>query len=191
MSVGRGRTRPPSLAGRAARWALVMLAIVASAPAAVAGAADEYAVKAAFLFNFTRFVEWPAAAFDGPDAPFRICVFGEDPFGPRLEALSRRQVGERPIAVVRDPPADALAGCQIAYLGTGTPVAVQADAAAGGAPMTLAVASGRGFAASGGMFGLVTEGGRVRLQVNLQQVRRSPLRVSAKLLEVAEARGVR
>jgi hypothetical protein len=84
-----------------------------------------------------------------------------------------------------------LAGCQIAYLGTGTPAAVQAGATGGGAPMTLAVASGRGFAASGGMFGLVTDGGRVRLQVNLQQVRRSPLRVSAKLLEVAEARGAR
>ena len=160
----------------------------AGAAGARATAADEFALKAAFLYHFTRFVEWPATAFAGPAAPFRICVFGTDPFGTRLDALARRRVGERAIEIARPGTRDDLPGCQIAYLGDDTPADIEAAAAGRSSPGTLTVASNAAFARRGGMVALVTGSGRVRLHVNLASVRESPLRFSAKLLEVAEVR---
>jgi hypothetical protein len=168
--------------------ALALLSVSLVGTARASGGADEFALKAAFLFNFTRFVEWPAEAFPGEGDAFRICVFGTDPFGDRLEALTRRQVGERPIEVTRPATVAELPRCQIAYLGEGTPDAVEAAATANTAPSTLSVASSAAFARDGGMVALVTTGGRVKLHINLASIRQSPLRFSAKLLEVSEVR---
>jgi len=87
----RGR-RAPSLgirwsAHRLAALMLVVLAIAPSAPLARAQASppSEYQVKAAFLFNFAKFVDWPPASFASPQAPFSICLLGKDPFGPAID----------------------------------------------------------------------------------------------------------
>lgn len=178
----------PKAASPGALLAILLLALAPMPAARASAAADEYALKAAFLFNFTRFVEWPADVFPGADGSFRICVFGTDPFGTRLDALTRRRVGTRPIEVTRPSALSDLARCQIAYLGTGTPEAIEAAATGNAAPATLTVASDAGFARDGGIVALVTAGGRVKLHVNLASIRRSPLRFSAKLLEVAEVR---
>jgi hypothetical protein len=151
-------------------------------------AVDEYALKAAFLYNFTRFVEWPAEAFESADSPFRICVLGTDPFGTRLEALRSRRVGTRAIVIERPHDAAALTQCQIAYVAADSPPALRRGALAAGTMHTLTVASERGFAREGGMVALVTGRGRVQLHVNLEVIQRSPLKFSAKLLEVAEVR---
>ncbi|WP_461060855.1 YfiR family protein [Silanimonas algicola] len=168
--------------------AIVLLAATLLPAAAVRAATDEYSLKAAFLFNFTRFVEWPTEAFARAGAPFQICVYGDDPFDDRLDALARRRVGERSITITRPTSAAALPRCQIAYFGDGTPADVEAAAVGDAAPTTLTVASDARFAREGGMVALVTSSGRVRLHVNLDSIRRSPLRVSAKLLEVSEVR---
>jgi hypothetical protein len=166
---------------------LVLLLALLLAPRALGHrtAADEYALKAAFLFNFTRFVEWPAHAFEGDASPFRICVFGTDPFRERLDALDMRTVGPRPIELQRPASDTTLRECHIAYLAADTPASVRAQARAATAPTTLTVSSDTTLLDEGGMIALVTEQGRVRLHVNLATVRESPLRVSAKLLEVA------
>lgn len=169
------------LAGLALGLGVVLLPNAAQADGA---AVDEYALKAAFLFNFTRFVEWPDDAFESADSPFRICVLGTDPFGARLDALASRRVGGRAIAIERDVLPERLPRCQIAYFGADTAATLRdADA-----PRTLTVASGRGFARDGGMVALVTGRGRVQLHVNLASIQRSALKFSAKLLEVAEVR---
>lgn len=167
--------------------ASLLLALLVT-PARASSPADEYALKAAFLFNFTRFVEWPAEAFAQPDDAFRICVYGTDPFGARLDALARRRVGERAIEITRPEGVADLPRCQIAYLGDGTPREVETAALGHTAPTTLTVSSEPSFAREGGMVALVTDRGRVKLHINLASIRRSPLRFSAKLLEVSEVR---
>lgn len=149
---------------------------------------DEFALKAAFLFNFTRFVEWPDSAFEAADSPFRICVLGRDPFGPRLEALRSRRVGGRPIAIDHPRDVEALRRCQIAYFGADSPATLRSGAFGDAAPLTLTVASERAFAREGGMVALVTGRSRVQLHVNLMVIRGSSLKFSARLLEVAEVR---
>lgn len=178
----------PRSASPGAMVVAALLALTFLPAAHASGAADEYALKAAFLYNFTRFVDWPPDAFPSGDGAFRICVFGTDPFGARLDALARRQVGTRPIEIARPSALAELPRCQIAYLGVGTPDAIEAAAIGNAAPTTLTVASDAAFAREGGMVALVTVSGRVKLHVNLASIRRSPLRFSAKLLEVSEVR---
>lgn len=149
---------------------------------------DEFTLKAAFLFNFTRFVRWPDSTFESADSPFRICVAGTDPFGARLDALAERRVGERRIEIDRPSEAAALRRCQIIYLGDAAPALLSAKALSNEAATSLTVSSEARFAREGGMIALVTNGGRVRLHVNLDSLRKSKLQVSAKLLEVAERR---
>lgn len=188
MSAGSTTTTRRGWRIGAAAWALLF--VVASGPVAPAPrTTDADTLRAALLFNFTRFVEWPADAFARGQADFRICVYGSDPFGARLDALRERRVGERPIDIAYPRTADELDRCQIAYLGAQAPGQVVSAAISGGAPRTLFVSSEASFVDAGGMFALVAGGGRVRLQVNLATVRTSPLRISAKLLEVAERRG--
>lgn len=172
----------------AALVACLGFVLLPASAGAAADAVDEYALKAAFLYNFTRFVEWPDSAFDAPDSPFRICVLGSDPFGTRLDALANRRVGQRPIMIERQRPPGDLRRCQIAYFGEDAPVETRGKAVDGAAPLTLTVASERFFAREGGMVSLVTGRGRVQLHVNLQVIQASPLKFSAKLLEVAEVR---
>lgn len=177
-------------------WRLIALILLLAGSAALprsvvaqAGSnVDEYTLKAAFLFNFTRFVQWPETAFDSPDSPFRICVLGTDPFGARLDALTQRRVGERRIEIDRQREPAALRRCQITYVGDAVPALISAEALNENGGPTLTVSSDARFARDGGMVALVTVGGRVRLHVNLDALRESPLQVSAKLLEVAETR---
>lgn len=165
-----------------------LLAVPASASAQLAPDVDEYTLKTAFLFNFTRFVQWPESAFEAADSPFRICVVGTDPFGPRLDSLQQRRVGERRIEVDRPSEPAALQRCQITYLGEDVPDSIRAATINDEAVQMLTVASDARFAREGGMIALVTSSGRVRLHVNLDSLRKSKLQVSAKLLEVAERR---
>src|SRR5687767_14190823 len=92
----------------------LLLGLVLVAPGFGAAGPSEYQVKAVFLFNFSRFVEWPASAFPSVDAPFVLGVFGTDPFGTDLdEVIKGEVVNGRPLVVRRvHTPAEA-AGCQI------------------------------------------------------------------------------
>src|ERR1700756_4784994 len=80
--------RPPrARRARVSRFvsATIFLVSVAGFPVSTRSDTLEYAVKAAYLYKFTPFVEWPASAFAGPGSPFNVCVLGDDPFGPALD----------------------------------------------------------------------------------------------------------
>src|SRR5687767_3666862 len=71
-------------------------------PGVVRAQTDEYELKAAFLYNFTQFVQWPESAFSAPDTPFQLCLVGEDPFGRILdETVTSEFVNQHPIVVRR------------------------------------------------------------------------------------------
>src|SRR6478672_13263637 len=78
--------------------------------------ASEYQVKAAYLFNFGQFVEWPAQAWSSPSAPFQICLVGKDPFGTTLDDVTRGEaLGGHPLMVRHIASAGDVAGCQILF----------------------------------------------------------------------------
>ena len=159
--------------------------LVASAPAAAQPPdSGENAVKAAFLYNFTKFVEWPANAFEGTSSPFRVCVFADGGFRRELEAmLGGESVGARRVMVSVEPRD--VRGCHVAYFGAGA-----AERAAQVLPSlrqmpVLTVGEGSRFFEQGGLIAFALDQNRVRFDVNKTAMDRSGLVVSSKLLRVA------
>ena len=94
-----------------------LLGVIQPQVRAQAPAFDEYQVKAAFLFNFAKFVEWPPDAFTSADEPIGICVLGQNPFGSVLEETVRGKVVANRTFVVRQiPDAQHVSGCHIVFM---------------------------------------------------------------------------
>ncbi len=149
-----------------------------------AQAIDEYRVKAAFLYNFAKFVEWPPDAFKSPADPITICVLG-NPFGDRLTAtINGKQIDERRLVVRELPDAAKASGCQILFV-AGEKKRGDLLGQVKMSPV-LTVGETGGFAAAGGVVAFKLEDGRVRLQINVFAADRARLRISSKLLSLAE-----
>lgn len=166
----------------------VLAALLVSAPALPAP--GEYQVKAVFLFNFARFVEWPPMTFESANAPFALCVYGEDPFGADLDTVVRGELaGGRPMVVRRMSDPRNLAQCQIVFIGGGADRAIEGVVAALDRRATLTVSDIEGSAARGAMVRMMTVNGKIRLRINIDAVRDAHLTVSSNLLRAAEVVG--
>ena len=146
----------------------------------------EYAVKATYLYKLAPFIDWPPGAFASPNAPFPICVVGEDPFDDFLaHAIAGRAFGTHPFVVRR---LDALTGdadCRIAYIGRlHSQNMEQALAAVQGRPV-LTVTDSDTMADNGSIMQFVIEGGRVRFDIDNAAAARNHLSISSKLLSLA------
>jgi hypothetical protein len=146
-------------------------------------APSEYEVKAAFLYNFLSFVDWPDGAV--PAGTFTIAVVGRDPFGAVLDdVVSGEQHEGRRIVVRRVARARDADGAQIAFLGVTDAQLAGALADLAGKPV-LTVGEGRDFAKRGGIIQLRMQGGRVRFDVNARAATVSGLKISSHLLKLA------
>jgi hypothetical protein len=146
----------------------------------------EYPVKLAFLYNFSKFVEWPPNSYRDPGAPLSICIVGEDPFSPELEIeLRTRKVGGHPVEVRRLRQSDLLSACHIIFI----PVTEknQADRIVNGlkGSSTLIVGEIEGFALQGGIINFTVEDNRLHFEVNMLAAERAGLKISSKLLSLA------
>lgn len=169
-------------------WPALALGVFLSAttPAILAEVRRPEEVKAAFLFNFAQFVEWPTNTFASAEAPFVIGIVGEDPFGEVLESIVRGEsVRGRPLQIRRFRRSRDIAGCHILYLSPSEDRRT-AEILAGvrGRPI-LTVGEGDNFIASGGIMQFVTER-RIRLRINLERAREAGLTISSKLLRLCE-----
>jgi hypothetical protein len=165
---------------RFSRLLPLVLCIALAPGAAHALDATEYQVKAAYLYNFTRFIEWP-----GTDGAFRVCVLGSDPFGEALAPLAQRTRDGR--AIVLSYPSSAREGraCNLLYIAPSEAAREAAILAAlAGAPV-LTISSLPGFVERGGGIGFVLDGSHVRFAINRAACKRHSLTCSAKLLEAA------
>jgi hypothetical protein len=169
------------------RAACLLLAVLGVAPALLAATADpsvEYGVKAAFLYNFTKFVDWPSGAGQGDLA---LCVFGEDPFGRSLEILAQGERLEGRRLVVRHPAAlGELKACHVLFVSRSERGRTREILAGLGDAPVLTVADLDGFLDQGGMIGLVVEENKVRFQIRQDVAERCRLRISSKLLSLAK-----
>jgi hypothetical protein len=145
----------------------------------------EYQVKAAYLLNFTRYVDWPPSVFADTDAPLTLCVVGRDPFGEVLErTIAGRHTAGRPLRILRpDRPAGDV--CHVTFFGETTPPTREAWIAALEHEPTLTVGDGGDFARSGGMIGFVIRGETVRFEINVEAVRSAGLQISSRVLTLA------
>lgn len=146
---------------------------------------SEYDVEAAYLYNFGKFVRWPADALDGVRS-FDICVLGRDPFGGALEKLTANdQINGMPIRKRVIAHVSEASGCAIVYI---------ADSESPNLERILAALNGKGqllvsglphFAEAGGTIQFIIEDNRVRFAVNLDSAAKNRLTLSSELLKVA------
>jgi hypothetical protein len=170
-----------TLRAAAALLAAVLVAALAIA-SAWAGDVQEYEVKAAYLFNFARFAEWPAGK---DDSPLQLCLIGHDDFGAPLAALEGKVVQNRPLHVKRTDSVDDLTGCHILFVGQSEARHVGIILVAVEASPMLTVSDIDGFAQNGGMVGLQVVDQRVQFDVNLGALRKSNIRLPAQVLKLA------
>jgi hypothetical protein len=172
---------------RALGLALFSALLLASAHAATP---SEYQVKAVFLYNFSRFVEWPETAFADPKSPFVVGVFGFDPFGADLdEAVRGESVRGHPLVVRRVRNAAEVADCQILFIHHSERERVAEVLAAVDNRSILTVSDMENAAKLGVMIRFVTEKGRIRMRINADSARAARLTISSNLLRSAEIVG--
>ena len=178
-------------AGRGRRWlrgalAIVFGAVIGLACAANAPETQEYRLKAVFLFNFSRFVDWPEAAFASADQPLAICVLGEDPFDSYLdEAVRGEKVDSRTLIVRRYRNAEGIDACQVLYIGRSEAARLDEIEERCRRHAILSVSDLANFDERGGMIGFVTESNHVRLRINVAAAKAAGLTISSKLLRAA------
>src|SRR5581483_7597231 len=166
---------------------LALWAILSAQPAPPVRAASqptEYDVKAAYLLNFTRFIEWPPNAFADPTAPFAICILGRDPFGSVLEEIVKGEsAGGRRIVIQHPAQLPAPQTCQIVFVTAGEKDVARVVAGLG--PGVLTVGEGAAFVHEGGIAAFVLENRRVRFDISQARAEQASLKISSRLLNVA------
>lgn len=162
--------------------AMLVLAFTGwGAPDSAAAKMDEYQAKAAFLYSFLKFVQWPSA-----DEPLTVAVLGEDPFDWRLdEVMKGRSANGREIVVKRIRASDDLTRYQVVFVSASeAPRVADIVARARRAPV-LTVGETSTFVEDGGMVRLFVDGDRIRFQIGVDAVQQARLKVSAQLLSLA------
>jgi hypothetical protein len=153
-------------------------------PAQTAEPLSDYQVKAAFLLNFTKFIEWPTEAFEDAASPLAICVLGEDPFDGTLDQLvAGEMVDGRKLVVKRMKKPPALKACQVLFVSS-----AERDVSSivsGLGPGVLTVGDSSQFLREGGIITFVVSDRRVHFDISQPAASRARLTLSARLLGVA------
>jgi hypothetical protein len=177
--------RWPGWFGGGARVACLLLSGLVCA-AAEERTTVEYQVKAAFLFNFAKFIEWPPEAFANEEAPIQVCVFRYDPFGASLDGIVKGKIiNQRKLAVRRVNVAGELSGCQLVFIGEKEEKGLGEVLSSVNGNSVLVVGETEGFAERGGGIQFFLEDQRLRFAVNVDVLQRARLSVSSKLLVLA------
>lgn len=148
--------------------------------------AGEYELKAAMLYNLTRFVEWPPSAYADPHAPTVLCILGRDPFGDSLASLAANQNAEgRPMQIRHIPNDKGFHGCHVVYISSSERKTMAAILSTLKGSSVLTVGEMTQFASRGGMiqFSLVEK--QVRFEINLDATSAADLKISSRLLVLA------
>ncbi len=146
---------------------------------------SEYAVEAAYLFNFGKFVRLTSDASAHPQT-FDICIVGEDPLGRTLDDLTaNEQLDSKPVRIIRLKGAVEARGCAITYIHASQANRITADLDGLKGYPVLTVSDAATFLQDGGMIQFVIVNNHVRFAVNLAAVRAAQLTLSSELLRVA------
>jgi hypothetical protein len=187
--VRKNRMETPTASPHAwAKAAVVLLLITAALQAGGDGAPiGEYQLKAVFLFNFAKFVEWPAQAFADAHDPFTICVLGDNPFGPSLDdAVRGKTVANRPITIHLISTAQQARTCQILFVSASERKRMRGILEALKICSVLTVGDTDDFTANGGIVQFRVNDARVRIEIDAEAAGRANLRISSQLLSLAD-----
>ena len=165
-------------------WMSVVLAAV-SGPAQDSQP-SEYQIKAAFLFNFAKFVQWPPAAFAEPTSPIVFGVLGDNPFHEDLaRTIQNKRIDEHPLVIREFHALSEAKNCHILFISASEKSRLPEIMAALKGAGVLTVSETDDFIESGGMINFVQAGTKLRFQINQESAVKAGLKISSKLLILA------
>ena len=173
---------------RATALALALIAALVLTPhRGHAEPVGEYSVKAAFLLNFARLVQWPGSAFKDLTAPLVVGFLGADAFeAARAAGIQKKRVGDRPVEIRRIFTASEAARCHLVFLSNGNRTRPESLLEKTRESSVLTVGEMEGFAQKGGIINFYREGKKVRFEVNTGAAQQAGLRISSRLLGLAK-----
>lgn len=176
---------------RCGRWAAAVLVLIIWLPGARAQGADggenlADRVKAAFIFKFANYVEWPADTFSAADAPIRIAVMGADPLAAELATMVvGRTVQGRPLAIRRMAAGESIAGVHVIFIGAAQAPGLRRVMEESPTQSTLVVTDFQGALELGSMINFVLVERRLKFEIALDTAEKRRLKLSSRLLAVA------
>jgi len=169
----------------------ILLLLASNAPHA--GAEDdmtgEYLVKAAFLYNFAKFVEWPNEAFPDARSPISLCILGDDPFGAALETIRGKAVRGRKLVIKKYTQIENIQTCHILFISSSERDRLNQVLDLLKTSNVLTVGDIEKFANKGGVVNLIKIGNKIKFEINVAKAREAGLKISSKLLKLAKIVG--
>lgn len=139
-------------------------------------------IKAVYLYNFIKFISWPASE---NQTEFNLCIIGDDPVNEKLLSLNSRPVQNFNLHVAQITQANDENNCQVIFIGESEKKFVSNILSFYAEKPTLTISSVEDFVTKGGIIGFITLGNIIRFDINLKQARETQLSISSKLLELA------
>ena len=168
-------------------WCCGLLFLGLLALPAQAQVSKEYQLKAAFLYNFAKFVEWPAARFESPAAPLVIGVFGKSPFGEELQNIVRnRKINGRDIVIKQVETVTEARGAHLLFFSAAEDARTRTILGELQGAGVLTVGETEQFSQLGGMIHFLLEGDKVRFDINMDSTGQTGLKISAQLQKLAK-----
>lgn len=163
-------------------WALFLAVFTARLPVLCASVLTEYEVKAAFLYQFTKFIEWPGG---NPSGNFGLCIMGNDPFGKILNELDNEPVGGQKVEVRRIRGPEDADGCRMIFISPSEADRMSRILNGLKKSPVLTVSEVSGFLQDGGIINFVKQGNKIRFEINLKDAEKAGIKISSKLLSLA------
>jgi len=147
---------------------------------------NEYLIKAAFLYNFAKFVDWPHEKFEEPSSPINLYILGEDPFGLAIDYIVGKTAQGRSFLIKRVSRDEDLGKCHILYISASEEKFLPKilDSLRGSSVLTVGDVGS--FARNGGIINLIRVQDKIRFEINVDAAHRAGLRISAPLLQQAK-----
>lgn len=165
----------------------LIAALTLAPPRGLAEPVGEYSVKAAFLLNFARLVQWPRASFDGPKTPIVVGFLGTDAFeAARAAGIDQKRVGARPVEIRHISGTSEASLCHLVFLSDGDGTRPESLLEATRESRVLTVSEIDGFARQGGIINFYRDGKKVRFEINTGAAQQRGFRISSRLLGLAK-----
>lgn len=164
---------------------LMMLIGVSSTLNAEPPAAPEYLIKAAFLYNFTKFVEWPPEAFKDGVSPINLCILGTDPFGKALRSISDKTVKGRKLNIKYPTRVEEITGCHVLFIGASERENLRQIMSFLKGSAILTVSDTEKFAERGGIINFIMVENKIKFEINPDAAQQCGLKISSQLLRLA------
>ncbi|KPK02043.1 MAG: hypothetical protein AMK71_03610 [Nitrospira bacterium SG8_35_4] len=146
---------------------------------------QEYKVKSAFIYNFTKFIEWPAESFTD-DTTINFCIIGDNPFGDDIQTIKGKTVKERELTVRQIKSIEDTGECNILFVSSSEKKNVSAILEQIKEKHILSIADMDGFARRGGIINFIMMNNKIHFEINVKASKLAGIQISSKLLKLAQ-----